>query len=218
MVQAIAWPEAYSTELEVPGGFSETDRALLSICFCESCRQRAAENDLDSAAAQRAVRVAIEQSVNGERGGELDFAALCERTELLARFVDQRPAILAALLDRLADVCTVDLLVRASRDGPARGQHRDLLPHDRARAMFEITFEMSAGSDAVSALLPGVGELSIRSASHDKTDAPKLVGLVTTAAESGVRGVTFEHYGLWNDTALTAIKQAVRFARRTTTA
>ena len=47
------------------------------------------------------------------------------------------------------------------------------------------------------------------------SNAPELVRLFSQATEQGFNGIQIDHYGRLPDTTLTAIRQAIRFARRT---
>jgi hypothetical protein len=236
----VGWLEAFVTELEAPVTLTESDRTLLATCFCESCQQRAAEHGLDPALARRAVQLALESRFerNTEAGAirrsetgapAADYRTLCERNKPFARYVEQQATGLAALLDRLGEACRVELLVRTSEHDPLVGNQHPVLRGQTSRLPARSAespnqrsgptgmYELSLGStDTADVAFPmGAREVAVWSALQGSDDAPCLVSLVAQAVAGGVHGVMFEHWGLWDAAGQTAIKQAVRFARRT---
>ena len=58
-------------------------------------------------------------------------------------------------------------------------------------------------------------ELRLAETLTASSNAPELVRLFSQATERGFNGIQIDHYGRLPDTTLTALRQAVRFARRT---
>ncbi|MEK7755692.1 MAG: hypothetical protein AAB385_00565, partial [Planctomycetota bacterium] len=59
-------------------------------------------------------------------------------------------------------------------------------------------------------------ELQLAATSAIGPAASRLVGILPDAAQVGFAAVEIDHYGLLSESALTTLKQAIRFARRST--
>ncbi len=206
-----AWGEAFGADLRVGVKLGETDRSLLSTCFCESCHQRATAADVDVAMAQRSAQVILNKCLdNGTpTGAALD--TLLADNEPLAAYYRVRGEEMSSFLGRLVEACQGELLL----DRCLRGQERTLCTAlDWSLPSAVITHvdrpEELAGAFCGSARrneLGAPGRFAHRS---------ELVSVLSQAVELGFTGVNIDNYGLLPDTALTPVKQAIRLARRTT--
>jgi hypothetical protein len=207
---ALGWFEAFDACLE-DGLLTPAARSLLGLCFCQSCQQQAEEAGVDALAASERVLAVLQSSLaDGKAPPSLD--AVGAASPPLAEYRRFQHERLNGLLRSLIEACSAELLLA-----------RDLrCPHTDATAFAGVS--LSAG--LVTRLadqgdLDGgfVGkakrnELSLPLALGGGDRGPQLVSTVHRAVEMGYQGLQIEHFGVLADPALPVIKQAVRFARR----
>lgn len=187
---------------------------LMGLCFCESSRQRAADAGVDASAAARWVQVRLDRALtSGEAiAGPVD--GLIAESEIVSAYARTAVDAAGSLFESLARAggCDVDLVVG---DGAAWGQPAATrvivscpLDTDEPFVSFARRTRERYGADARVAL-------EFRAA--DVVAQPqKLVSTVKQAAEQGFSGVSFCHFGSIPARCLDTIKQAVRFAVRST--
>lgn len=208
----LAWSEARKPSLTRTPSLGETETALLSMCFCESCQQQATAADVDMAATRRSVQVLLQRSLDSGVAIGQGLDVILADNAPLAAYARWRSEELGRLLGRLTDSSAVDLLLDRRLDPAEAHQHGGL---DWGCPAGVIT-RLSHPDDLSSARCPTarLSELRLPDSFAIGPHAPALVRTLSQAVGLGFSGVVFDHYGLLPDTALTPIKQAVRFARR----
>ncbi|MFQ5495490.1 MAG: hypothetical protein ACE5EX_08925, partial [Phycisphaerae bacterium] len=124
----IGWGEATEPPPVGLEPLGPSDRTLLSICFCESCRQRAGEHGVDVAAAQRFARAVLEKTLDTGTGPDGGLKAILDESPSLRAWFDWRRAALSALLGRIVEACGGDVVV--DRGAPPSGELRRNQPDD----------------------------------------------------------------------------------------
>ena len=94
---ALAWAEASAPELRVAAPPGETERSLLSTCFCESCHQRAAGAGVDVAAARRTVRTLLQSTFESGTTEDQRLDTVLPDNTPLAEYGNWRAEELASL-------------------------------------------------------------------------------------------------------------------------
>jgi len=208
----IAWSDASLPGLRTPRPLGEAETLLLSTCFCESCHQRASEAGVDVGMARRSVEATLQHSLEARPEDDTQMATLLADDVPLTDYHRWRTRELSSLLERLTQQCGCELLLSKSMEGSEQWQHSDL---DSSIPAAVIT-RIERHDQLTAALCPAAkrGELYLSEMSVTGAHGPELVSTLAKAVERGFSGVTFENYGLLPDTALTPIKQAIRFARR----
>jgi AraC-like DNA-binding protein len=207
----LAWCEAFTADQAMPW-LGLTEAALLSTCFCESCQQRASAAGVDVGMARRSVETLVQKSLDrgAESGQHLD--SILADNAPLAAYDHWRRKELSDLLKRLTECCTCELLLDRRLDRADRHQQKALDPDVPAAVItrLENPEELQPG------VLPEARryELRIPETLVVGSHASDLVRTLSHAAELGFTGVEIDNYGLLPETALTPIKQAIRFARR----
>jgi len=206
------WTEAYLPDLQTTAIVGNLERALLAMCFCESCYQRATQAGVDIEMVKRSVKVLIQKSF--EQG-------VADNTSLDCAFSDNAPISayhnwrykeLSDLLRNLSEACNCELLLDRSVycSSVIPPAHVDLdIPDGVIERMNRPELLKSILHSSARRI-----ELRIPSSLTMGTHGPELISLISQAAESGCHSVHFDHYGLLPDIAMTTIKQAIRFARR----
>ena len=199
------WPEARMPSVMGDAPLDVASRDLLSLCFCESCLQRAGAEGLDAASLRRATAEAIVAASNAAPTADQLRNAL---TGGLRAYRDSQRAAVGRLL--------ADITERAGR--PV------VVDHDVIDPVSFDDEEMSAGARHMATLDDEDAKVLWAAARGFELRIPavmvagergrSLVGRLPEAATRGLGAVEFDHYGLFSDAALTAVKQAVRFARR----
>ncbi|HEY3246435.1 MAG TPA: hypothetical protein VGM03_24070 [Phycisphaerae bacterium] len=194
-------PEFTSTNAYGGAPLDQETADLLSICFCESCRQTAARGGVDVAAAARAATVRIEQLLTG------DARSNAESSEPLRHYRQtQRVALERVLGEVLAASSAPVTLLRYSGD-PIFGE----TPTTHGRPIAR----MLAAGDVDAAVEPGTAEIRLPLAGRSRTDPQALVRTMTSLTERGLRVMELFHYAVATPSDLRIARQAIRFARRT---
>lgn len=195
------WPEARMPSAMGDAPLDAASRDLLSLCFCESCLQRAGAEGLDGASLRRTTAEAIVAAPTVDRLREAISGSL-------RAYRDGQRAAVARFLVDIAErasrpvVVDHDVIDPASFDDeamPVGARHMATLDDEDVKVLW-------AAARGFELRIPAVMASDERGRS--------LVGRLPEAATRGLSAVEFDHYGLFSDAALTAAKQAVRFARR----
>ncbi len=210
----IAWAEAFGPELLVASALSEMEASLLSTCFCESCHQRATAAGVDVGMARRSVTATLQRTFDDGPPSDMELETSLSDNAPLKDYHRWRTAELASLLQRLAQACKCELLLDQSLGVGRLCRHADL---DLSLPAAVIT-RMENPEQLASAMRPAArrSELRLAATFAHGGHGPELVSILPKAAELGFAAVEFDNYGLLPESALTPIKQAIRFARRTT--
>ncbi len=208
----IAWAEVYAGGLRAGMPLGEVEASLLSTCFCESCHQRATAAGVDVAMAQRSVQVILQRSMHAGVATDRRLDAIVADNEPLAAYYRWRTGELSSLLARLAKACRCELLLDRTLDGPAGEQHAGL----DLSVPAAVIYRLHHPEELASAFCPAArrSEFRLPEVFVIGSHAPDLVRTLSQAVELGFAGVVIDNYGLLPDSALTPIKQAIRFAKR----
>ncbi len=213
---ACAWFEAFDSGLVVPVQLTDVDRTLLSLCFCESCQQQAADADVDVASVRRFVLQALNDRLGGGTPAAHDVPGLIERSAPFSRFMIWRAEKRTALLTSLAKRVNGTLLVRQ----PSQQAIACAEVVSARDTPWRVAIELDPSS-ATPTVLHGnnpMVEYAIRFEEQGTQYGAALVRLVSALASRGVEVVTFDDYGVWSEQAMRFVTQAVRFGRREATA
>ena len=203
--------EAWDQDLQTGMPLGDTERSLLAVCLCESCRHGAEAAGVDAAAVARSVRAVIQQSLDTGRATDRSLDALLADNEPLRAFFDRRASALTSLAQRLADVCKCDLRIEqtASPDDADR-REIDLSCAAGVITRIDATDQLGASPESSAQRT----ELGVPASLIAEPHGQRLIAGLAESAGRGITGATFDHYGLLSNSALTRIKQAIRFARR----
>lgn len=208
------WMEAFTPEVQTAFPLGEVGTTLLSTCFCESCHQRASEAGVDVGTARQSVEAILQRTLETKTTRYPHMTALLTEETPLAGYYRWLTRELFSLLERLTQQCGCELLLSRRAEGTEQWQHGDLGSSIPAAVITRI----ERHDQLTAALCPAAKRSELCLSAKLVTDAPgpELVATIARAVERGFSGVTFDNYGLLPDTALTPIKQAIRFARRST--
>ena len=203
---------------------------LMQLCFCESCRQRALEAQVDVDMAARSVRTHLERLLQGGGAGGPARAQPGRHVSSLTEFVQRDPAIEAYLRWRQAELtrvvgmlrsaCACRLIVyvlgdelQAGADWAQIGRGVDGLlcqcfdtAEDTVERAVDRFAEAAGGVDRLA--------IGLYAAPPASPDSATLVRRMTRAAELGVRTVNIYNYGIVPEANLEWVRQAIRSARR----
>lgn len=204
------WTEAYLPDLQTTAMFGNLERELLAMCFCESCYQRATQAGIDVEMVKRSVKVLLQKSF--DRVAVNDTSTLSENAPISA-YQRWRNNELSDLLRNLSQACNCELLLDRSIHCSSA-----IPPAPVDLEIPDGVIERMDHPEQLKSILQSNArrhELRIPSSLTMGMHGPELISLISQAAESGCHSVHFDHYGLLPDIAMTTIKQAIRFARRT---
>lgn len=213
---AIRWDGALPADMGAMIEDHSPVRRLLSLCFCESCQQRASEQGVDVGQVRRLTSVFIDQAFRKGAGWARDeFANTIEKAEFVA-YLRWRESELGTLLERIDSACGCPTLVECDHPAGSAGFGFHRLP---------------AGSKGVAVKLATIDEsnplrglpdnsrrkeITLSAGLLNDCAESEVVKFVAQAAENGCTGVRFDGFSCLTESALSSVRQAVRYARRTT--
>lgn len=210
----IACGEVFEPGLRTARPLGETELSLLSTCFCESCHQRAAAAGVDVAMARRSVQASLNKSFDSGEAVEGAVDAILADNTPLGDYCRWRTDELNSLLRRLVDACQGELLLDTRPNGCQRRQHADL----DLNVPTAVITQIEQPDQLSLALCPGArrSELRLPEVFATGGHGPQLVSTLSKAAELGFAAAEIGNCSLLPDSALAPLKQAIRFARRST--
>jgi len=225
-------PDSVAYTLDPACDVGTTGRALLAVCFCESCRQlgHTPRPPVDVAGAARAVEDRLMQILETGEVSATPLHELAEDDPPLAAYLAARRAALSGFLDRLSAEVGCDLILHEDDAAPPPDPEAPpLLPPDATPGVAAQAFRVPADvpiADLDLALAtararttpPRRTEVVVPicpQPSSPSGERAALVRALIRAAEQGVGGVQLDCYGVIPSARMAIVKQAVRFARRT---
>ncbi len=207
--------DPWSEGVQPSGAVGHTEASLLSLCFCESCQQGASAADIDIASAKRCALTVLQKSLDDGLATKMEFNTVLAEAPPLTAYTRWQGDGLSSLLRRIKDSCSCELLVGRIRHTAGPSYQPDSLDWSIPDA---VVTRATGPEELPSAPCPGgrMNELILPESLVARGDGKELVSTVARAVELGFGGVTIDNYGLLSPGALTTIKRAVRFARRTT--
>ncbi len=207
-----AWGEALGGGLVSSGLMDDLQRVFLALCFCESCQQGASSAGVDVQSARRSAQVHLARCLEGSSQTDAAFDSVLANDEPLAAYQRWRERELSALSRKLANGCEVRVRVDRRVEGLLH-----LLPgqlEGGAEVSVISRIDRADQLPLVRSMHPECREIGISGPLVIGAQAPDLVSLFARVVELGFDGVEIDDYGLMSDSALTPIKQAIRYARR----
>ncbi|MBN1491784.1 MAG: hypothetical protein JXA69_17860 [Phycisphaerae bacterium] len=222
-IDAYAFPDWRAARAHGRIGFDPgaVGTLLLSLCFCESCRQLAARDGIDVAAAERFTRTDLDAICRA--GGASDAQNLddyLERRQPISHLLTWRADRIIELVGRLQEASAAPLAARRPENTVITGADATRVASRCAIMTVPLArSDEAAMEQLVACALTETGAADrihpILDASNDVTpDAAALVRTVGRAAALGVVGVTLGEYGLTPPERLGWLQQAIRYGRR----
>lgn len=217
----IAWWDAIDTRLSGALRLSGSARTLLAMCFCESCQQKAGDAGVDVSSVMRSVRVILQRQVESEAEHTLSIAALLSDNEALAAYCRWRRDELSAFCRRITAGCDVQptLFRTFTEGGDGRSEVMEPAWAKCATSIAGVVSEIGRQDSLESSLVADVpkNELGLTypyMSGGARLEGAELVKLMSRAVESGFAGIEIGHFGGLTEQDMTAVKQAIRYARR----
>lgn len=213
-----------------PDVLGDAGRALLAICFCESCLQSSAASGVDGESARRAAEQLMSSIVDRPPPLLPSPRESWERQPELARYVAFQKTrfqdVARSLLRATPGVAGWHLVVSPGSDSALPTPFEIAAPQALAEPTDRIILSPSPtepldrdslwSTPLELAGRFGLSRSEIKVCAHEPTvvDPPSLVRSLKRLADGGIAGVCLDHYGLMGSTEWTAAKQAIRYARR----
>ena len=210
----LAWTEALQRDLVRSVPLDEGERTLLSVCFCESCRQGAQRTGVDVTDAHRIALSVVRQGLERGAPSQRSLADHLPRGGALEAYFRWRDATLSSLLTRLAEACSSELILDRPFAGPLATQHGGMDVETVSAVITEI--ERPAEVSAVSHGGTARREVRLATSMALPPHAQELVATLSNVSKLGLSAFEIGDYGLLPDAAMVGIRQAIRIARRAT--
>ncbi|MBI3834999.1 MAG: hypothetical protein HY287_11780 [Planctomycetes bacterium] len=208
----IAWSDAFDPHLESTLPLNSLSRAVLSICFCDSCRRASTDAGVDVAQAELNAKNIIQRAVETGAGEGISVSGLLAENPALGAHVGRQLAALDTLLQQIRERSTCSVLLSGSALTQAAPGACGI---DGVRADGFIT-PCIDGSDRVpgSKNPPRHLEWLAPAGAAVGERAAQLVSTFHEAAKQGFEGVEVDNLGVLPHAAFDGLRQALRFARR----
>jgi hypothetical protein len=207
------------------------ERLLLSLCFCESCAQRAIERGLDPTAAQRSASVHLQPTLEGRPARDQTLDAFFAADEVLAAYALLRRESFTRLLETVRRRTSTPLVLRlrdhSEEPRASASAARNAFDLDPTASVAfvdalqwtvwqtpveergQVAAELSRDAGG-----PALVEMAFRCYPPYVTDGPSLVREVHDAARRGHETICFENFGTAPPACLDWVRQSIRYARR----
>ncbi len=211
---ASLWREGGEGPVKSPGRSGKLASEFLQVCFCESCQQVASGADVDVAGAIDVVKRVIDKRMDGADESEFKFEAIIKEAPALLSYLEAQTHRITELLRRIAERANADVFImhEQCKEGDSSSQFADstAIAGDVIRV---------ATADDVKANPSGtksMQEIHLEGKLLSGASTSELFPLLQRALETGISAVHFGNYGLIPASAFDPIRQALRYARRTT--
>lgn len=212
---AIRWDDDLPPDSgAVLGGLSAL-RAIMSLCFCESCQQRSGEQGVDASQVKRLATVFIDQAFRkGAEWAQDEFNSTIETAEFAA-YLNWRQRELGSLIERIGTASGCAMLVEYDQPESGAGFDFHRLPagnHGVAIKLASLDASNPPGGATDGSFRQ---EISLSAGLLNDCAESEVVSFVARAVERGCSGVRFADFGCLTESALSSVRQAARYARRT---
>lgn len=222
-------PSLWRCARSLPADVGPAGEWLLSICFCESCRQAAGMEGIDSWATARSVSVTLDRALAVGEPVAGSIADLMESDPIVAAYARFAERQVSRLVNMLGQACPCRLIAEASPAAlraigasPGRTGHVAASGDAPAAARIAGIVTPATLGDVQPVLAAAIAEIGDTSrldlrTSADPASCPDSAALVrafSIATGLGIRTASITHYGLLPQDRLGWIKQATRYAQR----
>ena len=194
----------------------ETDRLLLGLCFCESCRKRGDAEGIDVAAVANGVRSELAASFESGDPIEIEFDEFCDKVPDTRAYLEMRESVVSSLIADIKSVSKASISSMAMGDQRYSGLNtegvRDIADWFEILCYTPSQESVEASVKNAADLMNGevnrvwVGTCAYPPASPN---AETLAANVSAVAELGVRAVSFYNYGIMPKRNLQWVKAAI---------
>lgn len=213
------WPPRPDASTEIGLGA----RQLMALCFCESCRQSALAAGVDVDAAARSTTVRLDKLFRTGRPIESSLAAQAADDPPLSSFLAWYRDRVGELFRSVTDRCECRIISRTRSVRQPEELGIDGVYSQGAHAVacdfagWETEPLAAIVQRATALVKPGSDvELHLRLERYFASEPQALVRNLTRAAELGAASANLDCYGHIPAEGVEVVKQAARFARRTT--
>ena len=192
------------------------DRFLLGLCFCESCLRFARSRGIDAAAVSNGVRSELAAGFASGEPVRIGYDEFCDKAPGMREYVRTRESIVSSLVAdiKAASKAPIASMAMGNRlqAGCSAEDIREIA--DRYEILCYTPSQESVEEfvrDAIAAMNGNAGKVWVGFCAYPPAspDAETLATNVKTAADLGVRAVSFYNYGIMPRRNLRWVKDAI---------
>ena len=194
----------------------ETDRLLLGLCFCESCRKRAGAEGIDVTALANGVQAELAASFESGNPSQIGFDEFCDKVPETRAYLDMRESVVSSLIADIKSVSNASISSMAMGDRRYSGLNTEgvrgiadwfeILCYTPSRESVETSVRNAADLMNGEVDRVWVGTCAYPPASPT---AETLAANIKAVTELGVRAVSFYNYGIMPKRNLQWVKAAI---------
>jgi hypothetical protein len=208
----IFWAEANDPRIAADLNIGVIGQRLLGLCFCESCRQGATLAGVEVDKAINTVRLVLDRCLEARTPVSADWEALLEDQPALAAFLRFQNEALMSLMSRLRKASSHALLLLEGEPGIPWATSTFADPAVRPIRSLDTLDLNEVERQGVTAAEQA--ELCVTTQALRHATSADLVAFFQKAAEWGVSAILVDGYGKLAERDLNGLRQAIRFARR----
>lgn len=210
----VGWFEAYDNSIRWPSPLGNVERSILATCFCPACLRKAQGAGVDVSEARTGVQSLVQKSLSQATSFGANPAGFLVEQPALAAFRGIQTDLLNLFLKQINEDCRIDVLVARPLSEPI-GSARQIDWSIPAGIVSQVS-DLTQLSDS-SAVPARRSEVTLPARLLVGSRAEAFVAAMPRLAEFGYSGIQIDDYGALPGSAYTALKQAIRFARRSAT-
>lgn len=207
---SIGWWDAFERPVESSGPLSTLGQSLLAVCFCDACQRNSDLAGVDVPGAQQAVRGLLQRELESGTPENAALTGLLPEHAALAGHLKAQSNALIRLGQRLREQVRCELIaIRTDVPSGLPGSDAEWISGGKVltRIAEDRRGEMSSKDRQRFELLFSAADVMQE---RDTT----LVARLHEAAEQGFAGAAIDHYGILPESAMSRLRQGIRFARR----
>jgi hypothetical protein len=208
----IFWAEADDPRIAADLNIGVMGQRLLGLCFCESCRQGATLAGVDVDKAIDTVKLALDRCLEARTPVSADWEALLEDQPALAAFLRFQDETLMSLMSRIRKASSHAILLLQGEPGMPWATSTFAGPAVRPIRSLDTVDLNELERQGVMA--PERAELCVTTRALRHATSADLVSFFQKAAEVGISTILVDGYGMLTEGDLNGLRQAIRFARR----
>lgn len=207
----VGWFEAFDEGIGWPSPLGSTEQSILATCFCAACVKFADESGVDVSESRKCVQSLVSKSLSlGTAFGGTPEGFLAEHPSL-AELKAIQAERLNVFLKNIIDGCRMEVLIARQDLGQSGGPE-------------QVDWGIPDGVVTTVEDLAQLGELMPVNARRSEVTLPArlllgsraeaFIAAMSRLGDFGYSDVQIDNYGALPANALTTLKQAIRFARR----
>lgn len=187
---------------------------LFAVCFCESCLQSAAGDDVLVDAARTSVQKHLTRAMDAGRPLQMSPESFLAGDEIVRAYIQNRRAAHVLFLDSIREKCAADFILHADAYPTPFDPPVETLAAHCDRVLLGTGAMPASSQESPKPPAGTKSDCLIDLRSFTDAEPATLVKRFKQLVDSGFAGVVLDHLGLMTESTFTNARQAIRYAKR----